>query len=117
MARTCGELGARQLVKEPTRGPYLLDLAITDMAAVKASVIPGISDHQMVNVSLTTGVIIEERVAREVWLYQKADWDGVHDHLLHAQYDIGSDVNGEAQGLNTCTDECNADFHPRGPSV
>lgn len=46
----CDEVGLRQIVKAPTRGDYLLDLAITDMDGVQAMVLPKIADRARFNV-------------------------------------------------------------------
>ena len=42
------ESGLRQLVEKPTRGPYCLDLVLSDLARVSCQVGPSISDHATV---------------------------------------------------------------------
>ena len=50
----CKVNGLKQLVSEPTRGPNVLDLALTSLSgAVKASVVPAIADHKCVLVSVS----------------------------------------------------------------
>ena len=45
-------LGMRQIVKSPTRGKHLLDLALTDLGDAGASVTPAVADHSGVLVQL-----------------------------------------------------------------
>ena len=43
----CDQFGLQQLVDEPTRRDYLLDLFLTDMSRAKVNVGPCIADHKM----------------------------------------------------------------------
>ena len=50
----CKEHGLKQLVEEPTRGPNLLDLALSSLhGAAVATVVPGIADHNGVKVAIS----------------------------------------------------------------
>ena len=69
----CDFHGLVQLVREPTRGEYLLDLAITDMPRSKVTVLPKIADHQGVLVKLPIPEVTERVVEREVWKLRQAD--------------------------------------------
>ena len=42
----CDSVGLRQLVREPTRGDNLLDLALTDVDEVRCKVVSKIADHK-----------------------------------------------------------------------
>ena len=52
MRPAAAHIGLRQLVKEPTRGKNLLDLALSDIPGAKASVHPKIADHSIVEVCM-----------------------------------------------------------------
>ena len=42
------KMGFKQLVKEPTRGKYLLDLILTDVTDSAASTLAAVADHRCV---------------------------------------------------------------------
>ena len=48
MREAAAGMGLRQVVRAPTRGPHLLDLALVDMEGTKAAVLPNIADHSIV---------------------------------------------------------------------
>ena len=78
----CKVHGLKQLVSEPTRGPNLLELALSSLSgAVKASVVPGIADHKCVLVSVCLPAPKTHIVERTVWVYKKADWSGLSNAL------------------------------------
>ena len=70
----CDFHGMTQLVREPTRNEYLLDLALCDIGGASASVLPSIADHKIVRVELPVSEIREVSVPRAVWQLQAADW-------------------------------------------
>ena len=75
----------KQLVKEPTRKQYLLDLVLSNIPElVKVTVLPEISDHRVVNIEVNAVVSISPAIERTVWMFTKADWDGLKadSHLL-----------------------------------
>ena len=67
-------LNLKQVFKEPTRNGNLLDLCLTDTQAA-AKVLPRISDHSLVSVTLKLELPATETLEREVWCYNRADWD------------------------------------------
>ena len=75
------EMGLEQKVKKPTRGEYLLDLALTDVQGVKAEVLPGIADHCIVEVVAPLPMLEQRVVSREVWLFKNADWQRLNELL------------------------------------
>ena len=77
----CQYYGLAQLVREPTREKYLLDLALTDVANCSSTVLPYIADHKMVMSQLPLPEILETSVSREVWVFAKADWKSLSDAL------------------------------------
>ena len=64
--RACQQLGARQVVRGPTRESHLLDLTLTDLDNVSAKVIPGVSDHEIVISTLKLSMPECEVVRRKV---------------------------------------------------
>ena len=77
----CHELGLRQIVSEPTRETNLLDLVMTDIPNAKATVLPRISDHSLVETVMQFKVPEEHVTEREVWQFAKADWDKLRDSV------------------------------------
>ena len=52
LQRAAGELGLRQIVDVPTRGPNLLDLVLTDFEEASAVVLGKVADHAAVLTAL-----------------------------------------------------------------
>ena len=93
----CKEHGLKQLVQEPTRGPNLLDLALSSLHdAAAASVIPGIAIHKGVLVTVNLSIPKSHVVQRTVWVYKKADWTGLNKALGKLNFDISSFANIDA---------------------
>ena len=72
-----------QHVIEPTRLKNTLDLFITNNAFMVKSVqiIPGLSDHGIVQAEIDIKPIINQQKPRKVPLYKKADWDSLKEHM------------------------------------
>ena len=83
----CSNHGFRQLMREPTRGPNLLDLFMTDIDDVKCKVVPAIADHGGGLASLRFRVPRAEIVQRQVWTSAKADWEGLSYALRNTAWD------------------------------
>ena len=78
----CKVHGLKQLVSEPTRGPNLLDLALCSLSgAVSASVVPAVADHKGVLVTTSLPVPKLHVIERTVWVYKKANWEGLVNSL------------------------------------
>ena len=77
----CSELGLRQLVREPTRGEHLLDLAFTDLDGVRCRVLRKVADHNGLSLTLPLSVPRVEIVSRNVWQFREADWLGLNSAL------------------------------------
>ena len=77
----CDEAGLQQLVREPTRGKHLLDLALTDIDDVKCKVLTKVADHKGLGITLTLPVPLVATPVRRVWQYRDADWEGLRDAL------------------------------------
>jgi len=77
-------MGLVQLVREPTRGKNLLDLALSDIAGTRAEVLPKIADHSILEVRAPLPVPEVETIERQVWKFATADWDRL-DALLQKE--------------------------------
>ena len=84
----CDFHGLFQLVKEPTRNEYLLDLAITDMVGSSASVLSKIADHQAVLVKLPIPEVKEVAMTHEVWKLKNAKWTDLKEDLEKADWEV-----------------------------
>jgi hypothetical protein len=88
LQRFCLDFGMRQLVHEPTREQYLLDLAITDVEDAKYKVLPKIADHSCILVYFDLPVPKTEVKERRVWRYQKADWNALKTNLASHDWSV-----------------------------
>ena len=68
-------MGLKQVVREPTRGKYLLDLALTDVLGTVARILPKIADHSIVAVTMPLPIAEILEIERTVWKFATADWD------------------------------------------
>ena len=100
----CVTLGAQQLVRSPTRGENLLDLVLTDIEGVKARVVPGVSDHDIVVASLKLSVPETEVSEREVWDFGKGDWDGLHDASVESDWSFIARVDTDRAASDLTAD-------------
>ena len=85
----CVEHGLRQVVSKPTRGPYLLDLVLTDLTAgVRCEVVKGIhaNDHDGVITFVHLEIVASQPVERTVYDFRKADWAGLKLNLLEIDW-------------------------------
>ena len=71
------ELGLWQLVQQPTRNEYLLDLVLTNLDVVKVRLGPKLSDHFSLLVKVADAVEMRELPSRKIWQFSKADWSQV----------------------------------------
>ena len=95
----CQEHGLRQLVREPTRGDYLLDLCCTDLDPAKASIQPKLADHHAILLEVPDLAQVKEFGTRTVWQFNKADWDAMSDQLQSIEWtnEMQYDVNRNLQ--------------------
>ena len=71
-------------MKSPTRGPYLLDLVLSDFESdIRCKVIPGIheEDHDAVLTSVDVSVAESKPVKRKVLDFKQADWNKLNKRL------------------------------------
>ena len=88
MKALCDFHGLSQIVREPTREQYLLDLAICDLVGATATVLPKIADHKGVRVDVPMPVINEVGISRTVWHLKSADWDKLEKELSEVDWGI-----------------------------
>ena len=74
--------GFTQLVTEPTRNEYLLDLVLSDFASgVKTKVLPKVADHNAVLASVDISVEAPAPVLRHCWSFKSARWKALNSHF------------------------------------
>ena len=72
----CNDLGLKQLVPQPTRGIYFLDLVLTDAPDLcKVTVLPETTDHRVVSLDIEVAVSFSDEIPRAVWQMNKANWE------------------------------------------
>jgi hypothetical protein len=91
----CDFHGMSQLVREPTRYEYLLDLVCTDIYKSTVTVLPRIADHNSLLVKLPIPEVLEKTVRREVWMLKEADWKTLENELRN--YDWAGLRQGTAE--------------------
>ena len=101
MRDLCLKEGLRQLVRRPTRGEHLLDLAITDIESAAVSICPKIADHSAIIVQLKLMLPERSLHCRKVWSFSKADWDGLKEDLAASDWSFldGNDASKGAEIL------------------
>ena len=100
----CRDLGLKQLVAKPTRGEYLLDLVLTDAAALcKVEVLPEISDHRVVSLDINVVASYSVEIPRTVWQMSKANWEKLrHDVSMTNWAALLDDRDPEASVRRFC---------------
>ena len=82
----CQAHGLVQHIRRPTRGPYLLDLCLSDCNKVHSSVLAPIADHNLVifRIDIPKPRIIEQM--REVWDFRHARWQELESILKNISW-------------------------------
>ena len=102
----------------PTRGQNILDpvfLTSNPTLIEKVSVLPGLSDHDVVMAEVNAKHTVMKQVPRNILLYKKADWDQLKESMREFHKIIQSDlatadiqvlwdefVTKLQQGIDTC---------------
>lgn len=83
-----------QTVTSPTRGKHILDLFFTSNPTLvdSVSIIPGLSDHDIVQVLINVTPSQTKQVPRDVPLYKKADWDQLKQSMREFQSELLTDL-------------------------
>ena len=75
LAGTCNCNGLSQLAKQPTRGEYTLDFALSDLPALPIAQVPPKSiDHNAVLLKVDLPIPAVKPLTRTCWDYSKARW-------------------------------------------
>jgi len=77
----CDNLGLQQLVGEPTRQQYLLDLYLSDVAGTKVKVGPYIADHKLIIASVPFPEVTTLHIRRQRFNLLRARWAALKDAL------------------------------------
>ena len=76
----CMDNGLEQIVREPTRGPYLFALMLSDLGdTAKTFVLPEIADYGLVLAKFRFCMGTQPCRPRIVWYYCSADWSGLNN--------------------------------------
>ena len=76
----------QQLVREPTRGQYLLDLYLTDVVGTKVEVGPTIADHKFILARVPLPEVKTLQVKKERFDLKRADWPGLKKSLSNIDW-------------------------------
>ena len=77
----CDSYGLTQLVKQPTRYEYLLDLFLTDLPDCNVKVLPAIGDHNAILASVSLPAVTSKTIVRQGWILQLAKWQELQTSL------------------------------------
>ena len=80
---TLNDFNLMQMVREPTRGGNILDLFLTTNHTLveSVSIIPGLSDHNIVKCIVNSKPKVVKKAPRKTLLYRKADWASLKVHM------------------------------------
>ena len=95
LKQLCDYYGMWQAVREPSRNDYLLDLVLTDVQNLRASVTPYIADHKGIWIKLPFAEILEASFEREVWHLGSADWKSLRKQLSETDWSTLKHGTGE----------------------
>ena len=82
----CDNFCLQQLVRDPTREQYLLDLYLTDIPATKSKVGPYIADHRMLLATLPLPETQTLQISRQRFNVRKANWDALTNALVSTDW-------------------------------
>ena len=82
----CDSYGLTQLVKQPTRNEYLLDLFLTDLPDCDVKVLPTIADHNATLASVPLPAVTCKTIVRQGWILQLAKWQDLQTSLRDFQW-------------------------------
>ena len=94
--------GLSQLVACPTRGPYLLDLVLSNIPIASACVLHGVSDHSMVLTKVPCNVPSESVVQRSVWCFADADSARLAELVGAVSWDFIDDCSPDVAAESLC---------------
>ena len=81
------EEGSKQLVSDPTRGEYLLDIVHFDVGDMRGvSMFLSLADHRVVCMDINIVIARTTNASREVWDIRHADWDGLKSAITSSRW-------------------------------
>ena len=96
------QLGLRQLVTEPTRGKYLLDLVLTDVPDSTAWPCAAVADHKGVLTQVKFQIPETASHQRDVWHFREADWERMDNNIQETNWDLFSGTS-QSEGAQRLT--------------
>jgi hypothetical protein len=81
LKQICDDAGMQQIVREPTRNQYLLDLCISDLEHAKVEVKPKIADHMALLSSIRCPPAKHQITERKLWHFKGAAWQNLRCDL------------------------------------
>ena len=113
------ELSLLQLVKEPTRGKYLLDLVLSDLNDLIVQVLPSIADHKALLVKTLASAPKLRTFERDVWHFKGAAWNNLRCVLRNTDWTFlkYGDVNQAVNSFMEILWSYCIQYIPRGTRV
>ena len=95
---TLNDFNLMQMVREPTRGGNILDLFLTTNHTLveSVSIIPGLSDHNIVKCIVNSKPKVVKKAPRKTLLYRKADWASLKVHMQSFCHSFLSSCEGKS---------------------
>ena len=99
LCQVCSELDLQECTAAPTRGPYLLDLTLSDFGrCITTTVLQGVSDHSMALCSCAFPLSAASPLQRHCFVYSRAKWEDLRlelngydwHRLLNLSFDVHS---------------------------
>ena len=98
MHDTANRMGLRQIVRAPTRGPYLLDLVLSDVKDITAKPLKAmIADHQIVFTTMRMSIPQAIEHERSLWHFSSADWSRLARDLQVEVWNLDCGANENAK--------------------
>ena len=104
LADIVADAGLYQIVRDPTRKEYLLDLVLTGLGHfINVQVIPGISDHSIVELEVSIPAEKAQTIQRKVWNLKKANWKSLKQGLSEIDWadHLGQDIHAATDTLTS----------------
>ena len=98
------QLGMRQIVREPTRGKYLLDLVLTDVPDCTARQCAAVADHKGVITQVTFKIPETAAHQGEMWHFRDADWERMASTIEETSWEFLS-ATFPSEGAKHFTEE------------
>ena len=116
----CNSHGLTQIVNGPTHIlGNCLDLIMTDapnlFMLIEIDHGIGISDHFLIKATVEASPLTEPTPPRLVWLYKKADWDGLRNELAAAPWDDLLTKDDPEKACTNVTDTIHDAMTPLSP--